>query len=76
MARQLSCPIVPIGFDASRKKVFASWDRFHLPYPFSRIAIVFGEPVVLEPTADVDAACRKVKAALDAATSHAADLVS
>ena len=76
MAQRVSCPIVPIAFDASRKKVFASWDGFHLPYPFSRIAIVFGEPVFIDPTETIDAACRKLKAALDATTSRAADLVS
>lgn len=42
-------PIVPITFSASRRKIFKSWDRFLLPYPFSRGVFVWGEPIWVEP---------------------------
>ncbi len=45
LARQTGMAIIPVAFNASRKKVFQSWDRFLLPLPFSRSVFVFGEPV-------------------------------
>jgi lysophospholipid acyltransferase (LPLAT)-like uncharacterized protein len=45
MARITQRPIVPVTYSASRKKVFASWDRFVLPYPFSKILFLWGNPV-------------------------------
>ena len=45
LARRTGAPILPVVFGASRKKTFQSWDRFCLPLPFSRVALVFGPPV-------------------------------
>lgn len=76
MAQALGTPIVPVAFDASRKKIFASWDRFHLPLPFSTIAIVFGQPVEVGRTESIDDACRRIKAALDNTTEQATQRLS
>ena len=32
-------------YGASKKKLFDSWDRFLLPYPFSKIVYVWGDPI-------------------------------
>lgn len=40
--------IVPVGVDAHWKKNFSSWDQFLFPYPFSKTALVFGEPFKFE----------------------------
>lgn len=45
LARMSGVPIVPVTFSASGRKVFGSWDSFMLPYPFSRGAFLWGEPV-------------------------------
>ncbi len=45
-------PIVPITFSGSRCKIFKSWDRFLLPYPFSRGVFVWGEPIWVGPKGD------------------------
>lgn len=42
--------IVPVRLFMEKAKVFHSWDRFQLPYPFSRIHIVFGEPYMVAAT--------------------------
>lgn len=47
LARRTGMPIIPISFNASRKKVFRSWDRFLLPYPFSRGVFIFGKPLLV-----------------------------
>lgn len=38
-------PILPIAVAHSFKLTFRTWDSFELPLPFSRVAIVYGEPV-------------------------------
>lgn len=43
-AQRAKAPIFPVRAFASRKLVFNSWDRFEVPYPFSRCRIRVGEP--------------------------------
>src|SRR5713101_978496 len=38
-------PIVPIVFATSRRRVLATWDRFHLALPFGRGVFLWGEPI-------------------------------
>lgn len=54
LARKTGYPIVPMSYSASKIKVFASWDRFILPYPFSACRIIYGEPVVIPETCGPD----------------------
>ena len=48
-------PILPIAIAPSRKVTFRTWDAFELPLPFSRIAIVYGEPVKVSRAMDAAA---------------------
>jgi len=45
LARKTGYPVVPISYSAKRIKIFASWDRFILPYPFTEGRIIYGRPV-------------------------------
>ncbi len=45
MARKAECVVLPIGFGFSRMVIGPNWDDFALPLPFSRVAVVFGEPI-------------------------------
>ena len=45
LARLAGVPIVPVVFATSRRRVLASWDRFHLALPFGRGAFLWGEPI-------------------------------
>jgi len=45
LAKRTGMAIIPVTFNASRKKVFRSWDRFLLPYPFSKGVFIWGEPL-------------------------------
>jgi len=51
LARLTHAPLVPLSVAASRKKIFATWDRFLLPLPFSRLALLVGEPLTVPPEA-------------------------
>jgi len=48
MASATKHPVIPCGFVAANAWHLASWDRFTIPKPFSRVAFVYGEP--FQPT--------------------------
>jgi lysophospholipid acyltransferase (LPLAT)-like uncharacterized protein len=48
-------PILPVAVAASRRYTFRTWDAFEVPLPFSRIAIVYGEPVKVTRAMDATA---------------------
>ncbi len=45
LAQKTGYPVVPISYSAKRLKVFASWDRFILPYPFTECRVTYGTPI-------------------------------
>lgn len=54
VAQKTGVPILPFAYDAEWKKVFQSWDRFVMPLPFSRIVVVYGEPISVPAHATPD----------------------
>lgn len=40
-------PIIPISFSARHAVRLKSWDRFMVPLPFSRVSLVYGEPILI-----------------------------
>lgn len=71
-------PIYPAAIASSNRIAFKSWDRAHLNLPFSRIALVVGEPVeVPKDTSDaaLEAARKLVEERLNAVTARAEALV-
>ena len=44
--------LLPVTFAAARSRVFSSWDRFLLPYPFTRGIVRIGEPIEVPRDAD------------------------
>ncbi len=51
LAQETGAVLLPWSFSASRKKVLRSWDRFLLFYPFSRLVVLYGRPLTLQPVA-------------------------
>ncbi|ACL03492.1 lysophospholipid acyltransferase family protein [Desulfatibacillum aliphaticivorans] len=49
LARKTGAPIIPVTYSATSRKVFASWDRFILPKPFSENVVVYGKPIMVPP---------------------------
>jgi lysophospholipid acyltransferase (LPLAT)-like uncharacterized protein len=45
LAQRTGMPIVPVANSASLRKTLSSWDRYIIPLPFSRVAIMHGEPI-------------------------------
>jgi lysophospholipid acyltransferase (LPLAT)-like uncharacterized protein len=52
LAKKTGCSIVPISYSAKKIKIFNSWDRFILPYPFTRCRVIFGDLVYVPENAD------------------------
>jgi hypothetical protein len=52
LARRTGRPVIPITFSASKKKILETWDRFLLPYPFSKGVFIWGEPIYVDPQGD------------------------
>lgn len=63
-------PVLPVAFSMRRAKVFRSWDRFMLPWPFSRGAFVF-MPLIEPPTTGDAAAIAAMQAEIEAAMLEA-----
>lgn len=77
LARKLGVPILPVTSAQSNRLVFAkSWDRFHLPMPFGRAVVVYGEPIEVGPDDDLVQKALDLKRSLDAITSEADALVA
>lgn len=64
LARLTGRPIMPLTFGSSKKKVFASWDAFNLPYPFSRGVFLWGEPIYVPKDADMEEKRRELETKL------------
>jgi lysophospholipid acyltransferase (LPLAT)-like uncharacterized protein len=52
LSKMTGRPIIPLTFNASKSKIFKTWDRFLLPYPFSRGVFIWGEPIQVDPHGD------------------------
>ena len=53
-AKMARAPIVPVTYATSRRRILATWDRFHLPFPWSRGIYLWGEPLSVPEDIDDD----------------------
>ena len=58
-------------FAARRRVIFSSWDRFVLPLPFSRMVVIYNEPLRVGPDGDDEAARLTLEEQLNAITRQA-----
>jgi len=54
LARETGVPIIPVLWGADRCWIFNSWDRYMLPKPFARIALLFAEPIWVPESSNKD----------------------
>lgn len=52
LAKLTGRPVVPLAFNASKRKIFKTWDHFLIPYPFSKGVFIWGEPIYVDPNGD------------------------
>jgi len=78
LARASSRPIYPVAIATNRHWEMDTWDHSTINLPFSRGAIVMGQPIRVPPDADdgaLEGARRLVEAQLNAATDRAYAMV-
>jgi lysophospholipid acyltransferase (LPLAT)-like uncharacterized protein len=77
LARLTGAPLVVIGA-AARPAIRAPWwDRHLVPLPHARLALVYGDPIIVERNADIDQdLCCLVTDTLCAAEQRARELVA
>jgi len=71
MAQRANAPILPYAIVSSPRRRLKTWDRFRIPYPFSRGALVFGEAVIPQPNDDRETLRLKLETNLNAALQRA-----
>jgi len=77
LAQKLGVPILPITSAQSNRLIITkAWDHFHIPLPFGRAVVVYGEPLEVRPGDDLTAKAAELKARLDAITLEADALVA
>lgn len=79
LAAATGCPILPFHIEARRAWTLRSWDRTQIPKPFSRLAVVIGEPLYVPRDVDEDAIethRRALEASLASLVARAEQLAS
>ncbi len=54
IARLSGCPIIPIAYSTSNRRLLNTWDRLCVPLPFGRGVYLWGEPIYVPKDADAD----------------------
>jgi lysophospholipid acyltransferase (LPLAT)-like uncharacterized protein len=78
LAKATGNPVLPFHVEADRYWTLGSWDRTQIPKPFSTVALVVGEPVVVPADADdvrIEAARRHLEEQLRRLEDRALALV-
>jgi lysophospholipid acyltransferase (LPLAT)-like uncharacterized protein len=79
LAQKTDAWIVPYTFTGTQYITFHSWDRYRLPLPFSRVLLVFGEPIKLHvglDEAELNAECEKLAVRLRILDDHAEEILN
>lgn len=63
--------VITMAWSCSKSKRFSSWDRFMLPYPFSRGVVVWGEPLYRRDGEHPEAFRQRIEQALKDVTAKA-----
>ena len=48
LAQVTGAPIIPLVWDTNKRKKLITWDRFLVPYPFSKGLYIFGKPIYIK----------------------------
>lgn len=74
LAQKTGCPIIPLAYSSKRRKIFSSWDRFVLPFPWVKGMVTYGKPIAVPANADaatLDGCARELERELNRITAQA-----
>jgi len=72
LAEKSKAIVIPSAGYARHGYRLNRWDRYVVPYPYSRMSVVFGQPVDMGDSSRRDENIAKLRSALDRVTLHAA----
>lgn len=79
LASELGFKVVPVSVAANRKWIARRrWDRHEVPWPFTRVALVVGDPLIVPPALDSEGIAQwseRLRAALAAGDRESAAMV-
>ena len=59
LAKKVGAPLLPLISSAKPARIFSkAWDRYMLPYPFCRGAVLYGDPIYLDSDMGEEALAR------------------
>ncbi|MEM5517408.1 lysophospholipid acyltransferase family protein [Henriciella sp. AS95] len=76
LAQRTGAAIIPYALDCRPVNRLNTWDRFMIPIPFSKGAMVIGEPIFIDKTASTDDAVHELGNAMDAVYARASELIA
>ena len=68
LAQKTGNPILPFAIECKKFWRLGSWDKLQVPKPFTRAAVILGEPIYVAPKGEdgeLDAKLRKLQLSLD-----------
>jgi lysophospholipid acyltransferase (LPLAT)-like uncharacterized protein len=72
IAQKAKAPILPLGAYARHGHRVNRWDQYTIPYPFSRVSIVVGEPLWVQKGDELTAVTHTLTNQLHRVTAQAA----
>ena len=76
LARLSKCPVIPLSFAMSHCKKISSWDKFIIPLPFGKGALVVGPALFCPQNEEAkESFLKNVEIALENATHQAHQLM-
>lgn len=71
LASRANAAILPYSISAAPCYRLKSWDRFFLPLPFSKGALIFGTPIYVDASAPSSQQLAEIQAVMDSVTARA-----
>ncbi|MCG2725180.1 MAG: lysophospholipid acyltransferase family protein [Elusimicrobia bacterium] len=75
LAQKTGLPVIPMGSALSKKIIFNSWDKFQLPLPFSRAALVYDKPFFVSPSDNLNNKAKELENILNKITLQAKEII-
>ena len=61
IAKKANVPLVLVGVNYDKKRILKSWDKFEVPKFFSKVKIIYSDPIEINQQLDYDATDTKIK---------------
>ena len=49
LSSRQQCPIIPVSINFKSYRALKSWDKMQIPMPFTKVELVIGNPIFIEP---------------------------